>query len=184
MQPISVFGLLQRPCSRRGGGRRIAVSVCAALAVVTAPFACANEPAKRTNDRASIVDGAIALTTNQNGNSVSVVRIGAKGAMHVETTIEVTGKPAGIALSRDRLTAYVTAPEARELVVIDMRKRAVVKRVKVGEGPLGIAVNPVTGDVLVADWYEHKLRVIDPATLATKAEILTGQSPSGVAVTR
>ena len=31
-----------------------------------------------------------------------------------------------------------------------------------GSGPVGVAVNPQTGRVYVADWYEHKLFVVDP----------------------
>ena len=151
------------------------------------PAAVAGGEAEQMRGQSEIVASsgpAIALTTNQNGNSVSIVELGPSGKpIKVAATIDVNGKPAGIAISPDRSTAYVTAPESKEFAVIDVQRQAVIKRVKSGQGPLGIAVNPRSGDVLVADWYEHELRVYDPDTFAVKAEVQTGNSPSGVAVT-
>ena len=76
--------------------------------------------------------------------------------------IAIGGKPAGIAMSPDGKLAYVTSPESKELVVVDAAARKVASRFKVGEAPLGIAAHPTNGRVYVADWYTHKISVVDP----------------------
>ena len=182
-----------RPSARRGCGRLIvSAAVAMVMFAVGSAFFCgemsvvhAAETGATSNDlSAADAVRTIAYTTNQNSESLSVVAVSDDGVpMRLLAEIKVPGKPAGIALSPDQNTIYVTAPEAKELVVIDAATRTVKKRVAVGEGPLGLAVNPVNGDVLVADWYQHKLRVLDPASLVIKGEVSTGKSPSGVAVT-
>ena len=52
-----------------------------------------------------------------------------------------------------------------------------------GGAPLGIAAHPTRPEVYVADWYAHKIIVVDTAKFAAIAEIPVGKSPSGVAVT-
>ena len=59
-----------------------------------------------------------AFVTNQEGNSLSVVDV---ATMKVVSDIKLGGNPAGIALSGDRKLAYVTAPESKEVFVIDTR---------------------------------------------------------------
>ena len=86
-------------------------------------------------------------------------------------------------MSADGNYAFVTAPEGKELVVVDAATRQVVKRIKVGDGPLGVAAHPTNGRVYVADWYQHKVFVVDPVAGAIVAEIQVGKSPSGLAVT-
>ena len=98
-------------------------------------------------------------------------------------TIESRGKPAGIAMGGEGTRAFVTAPEAKELVVVSAQALKVVRRVKVGEGPLGVAAHPTGGRVYVADWYKHKVFVVDADGGAIVAEAEVGNSPSGVAVT-
>ena len=181
---------------RRTGGCLIghlgaATALLSCWAVASAALAAdAGGPARQTAVETSSPDRAMAVknlayTTNQNSETVSIVGLGGRTApMSVLAEIKVPGKPAGIALSPDRKTIYVTAPEAKELVVIDASSRKIRTRIPAGQGPLGIAVNPVTGAILVADRYEHKLRVIDPATLQLTAEVATGKSPSGIAITR
>ena len=47
------------------------------------------------------------------------------------------GKPAGIALSPDKATAYVTAPDGKELIEIDAVSRAIKRRLVLGGAPSG-----------------------------------------------
>ena len=61
--------------------------------------------------------------------------------------------------------------------------RQVANRFKVGEAPLGIAAHPTNGRVYVADWFTHKISVVDPTAGKVVAEIAVGDSPSGLAVT-
>jgi len=51
-----------------------------------------------------------------------------------------------------------------------------------GEGPLGIAVNPRSGVVYVADWYRHEILAIDPDKQAIIRRVSVGKAPSGIAV--
>ena len=71
----------------------------------------------------------------------------------VTAQIPVDGAPAGIALSPDRKTAYVTRPEGHGLAIVDLDARAVTGTLALPGGPLGVAVNPKSGVVYVADWY-------------------------------
>jgi YVTN family beta-propeller protein len=121
-----------------------------------------------------------ALTTNQPADTLSFVDL---AAMKEVATVKIGGKPAGIALSPDKMKAYVTAPDSKELVEVDAVSHAVTRRVTLGGGPLGIAAHPKLPEVYVADWYSHKILVIDTRTLVVVSAISVGQSPSGLAVT-
>lgn len=127
-----------------------------------------------------------ALVTVQGGNAVEVVDL---AAGKVVQSIPVSGSPAGIALSPDRATAYVTRPDLPGLAVIDAKARALTATVTLPGGPLGIGVDPKAGTVYVADWYGRRLFVLRPtgagadATLVPDGEIAVGASPSGLAVT-
>lgn len=123
-----------------------------------------------------------ALVTVQGGNAVEVVDL---AAGKVVQSIPVSGSPAGIALSPDRGTAYVTRPDLPGLAVIDAKARTLTATVKLPGGPLGIGVDPKAGTVYVADWYAQRIFVLRPegGSLAPDGEIAVGASPSGVAVT-
>lgn len=123
-----------------------------------------------------------ALVTAQLAGQVAVVDL---AAGKVAATIPVDGAPAGIALSPDRGTAYVTRPEAHALAVIDVAAREVRQSLTLPGGPLGIGVNPRSGHVYVADWYAERVFVLEPSPegLRASGEIAVGKSPSGIAVT-
>lgn len=121
-----------------------------------------------------------AIVTGQPSDSVSFVDL---TAMKETGRIHAGGKPAGIALSPDKATAYVTAPDGKELIEIDAVSRAIKRRLVLGGAPLGIAAHPTRPEVYVADWYAHKVIIVDAGTLSVSGEIGVGQSPSGLAVT-
>ena len=100
-----------------------------------------------------------AFVTNQTDDLLSIVEL---GDLKVAETLKIGGKPAGIAMSADGKLAFLTSPEGKEVVVVDAVARKIVRRIKIGEGPLGIAAHPSNGRIYVADWYTHKLSVIDP----------------------
>lgn len=129
-----------------------------------------------------------AFVTNQSSEDLSIVVLAAadglskaSGLGETVATVPIGGKPAGIALSPDGLRAYVTSPEGPFLTIVDTDARTVERRVALDGGPLGIAVNPATGAVYVADWYEDRLFVLGPDG-DRRGELATGDSPSGVAV--
>ncbi len=121
-----------------------------------------------------------ALVTNQPGDSLSIVDL---TTMTAGPEIKIGGKPAGIALSPDKKTAYITAPDSGELVEFDAVGKTVKRRLKLGGGPVGIAAHPAKPEIYVADWYAHKIRIVDANTFAVVADVPVGQSPSGLAVT-
>lgn len=124
--------------------------------------------------------GGEAIITNQLADSLSFVDT---LTMKETASLAVSGKPAGIALSPDRRFAYVTAPDGREVLEIDVASRTLTRRLGVGGGPLGIAAHPTRPEIYVADWYEHTVSVVDLTAWKIAARIAVGQSPSGLAVT-
>lgn len=118
----------------------------------------------------------MAYVTNQTGQSLSVVDV-ASGA--VTSTHPVPGHPAGVALAPDG-QVWVTSPETGELRSMDPRTGK-AETLAIGGGPLGLAVNPVSGAVYAADWYGDRLIVVEDGRVT--GQIATGDSPSGVAVT-
>lgn len=117
-----------------------------------------------------------AFVTEQNGDSLSVVDLDART---VERSVHIGGKPAGVAVAPDG-RVWITSPDSKTLNRYDPVSGR-IDRFALGGGPLGIAVNPVSADVYVADWYEHRLFVFRDGSVAATAR--TGDSPSGVAVT-
>lgn len=117
-----------------------------------------------------------AFVTEQNGDSLSVVDLDGRV---VERSLHIGGKPAGVAVAPDG-AVWITSPDSKTLNRYDPASGR-IDRYPLGGGPLGIAVNPASGDVYVADWYEHRLFVVRDGAVAATAQ--TGDSPSGVAVT-
>jgi YVTN family beta-propeller protein len=121
-----------------------------------------------------------ALITNQPGDSLSFVAL---DTMKEVAKLKIGGKPAGITLSPNKSKVYITTPDSKEVVEVDVPSRTVERRIVLGGVPLGIAANPSRPEIYVADWYAHKIIVINTASLSVVSEIPVGQSPSGVAVT-
>lgn len=121
-----------------------------------------------------------ALVTAQGANTLAIVDLEAGS---VAAQIPIDGAPAGIALSPDRRTAFVTRPEGPGLAVVDLDTRTVTGTLALPGGPLGIAVNPKSGAVYVADWYGSRIFVVSPDGARLDTEIQVGASPSGIAVT-
>ena len=59
---------------------------------------------------------------------------------------------------------------------------SVVKTINVGKSPDGVAVNPNTNMVYVANAYSNMTSVIDSSTNTLVTTIAVGNSPSAVAV--
>jgi YVTN family beta-propeller protein len=117
-----------------------------------------------------------AYVTEQNGDSLSVVDLDAGAVLR---SVPIGGKPAGVAVAPDG-GVWITSPDSKTLTRYDPVSDALT-RVALSGGPLGIAINPATSDVYVADWYEHRIFVIREGAIT--AQVATGESPSGVAVT-
>ena len=84
----------------------------------------------------------------------------------VIATIPVALHPAGVAVTPDGSRAYITSPDAQELTRIDGQSLTVTGQLKLGDGPLAIALSPDDGTLYVADWYRNVVHVVDSAALA------------------
>ena len=60
---------------------------------------------------------------------------------------------------------FISNPESKEISVIDGLKLENIKNISLGKGPLGIALTKDDKLLLVADWYDNKVRVINTNTL-------------------
>ena len=68
------------------------------------------------------------------------------------------------------------------MTVIDGRKRAAIATIPTGTGPEGIAVNPVTNRVYVANSTESSVTVIDGAADAVIATVKAGSYCQSLAI--
>ena len=68
-------------------------------------------------------------------------------------------------------------------MVVDAVARKIVRRIKIGEGPLGIAAHPSNGRIYVADWYTQRSRSSIRGAGPRSPRWRSAHSPSGVAVT-
>ena len=93
--------------------------------------------------------GERAFVTNQSDDSVSVVLLG--DTMQVLATLHVGGRPAGVAVSPDGRHAYVSSPEGGYVSVLASEPPALLRRIELEGGPLGIAVHPTGAPRDVAD---------------------------------
>jgi YVTN family beta-propeller protein len=86
--------------------------------------------------------------------------------------------------------AYVTEGDVgNQVAVIDTASNTVIKRVEVGQAPIGVAITPDGAFAYVANLFgvdlvePHDVSVIDTATNTVIATVEVGDLPSGVAIT-
>lgn len=77
----------------------------------------------------------------------------------------------------DEETAYIANIGGDTVTVVDADERRVVADPPVSEGPEGIAVDPDTGDVLVANQDDGRLSVLDPESLEDTGPAILGTTP-------
>ncbi|MBY6709059.1 YncE family protein [Rhodococcus sp. BP-241] len=105
----------------------------------------------------------------------------------VAASIEVSGRPEGIAVSPDNRTAFVTHGDNETgglLSKIDTTTRAVVQTVPIGAGPVGLAVSPDGSTLFMGDNGGDTLSVIDTRTLAVRNVLPACDGPLGTVMTQ
>ena len=90
------------------------------------------------------------LVTNTKSDSVSVIET---GTLEVVGTIALgPGKPNRIVFHPDGKLAWVVYDKGRDLGVIDVEARKLVRRVKIGGNPYNLAFTPDGRSLYVLDW--------------------------------
>jgi YVTN family beta-propeller protein len=129
-------------------------------------------------------DGTRIITANLGG---SITIIDAK-ALKALKTIETGGSPYRAAFSPDGKTAYVPNPMTGELIVVDVVKLELAKRIPApadpkvpNAGPTGVFINPNGKFAYVSLPNASSVGVIDLLKGEVVARIPVGKSPDGVA---
>jgi YVTN family beta-propeller protein len=86
----------------------------------------------------------------------------------------------GVLIAAGSVLIAPTARAATGIPLLDPPK--VTATVPVGDGPFGVAVNPISGRVYVANRDDDSVSVIDPLTNTVAATVPVGRGPIGAAV--
>lgn len=109
---------------------------------------------------------------NVGSNDVTVID---PTSARVIATIPVGERPYGVAFAEGR--AFVTNQYGGTVSVIDLDTLAPVATIPVGEYPEGIATAEDGALVVVANWFDNTLSLIDARTLTVTDEITTADGP-------
>src|SRR5207245_7923350 len=88
---------------------------------------------------ATFADAGLALVGNENGGTISLIDTARD---EVVGEIKTGGKPRGAAIHASRRLAYVSDQPSNALLVIDLEKRAVARKIELGEPPEGVYISP------------------------------------------
>jgi YVTN family beta-propeller protein len=102
-----------------------------------------------------------ALVGNENGGTISLIDTARD---EVVGEIKTGGKPRGTAILASRRIAYVSDQPANALLVVDLDKRAVTKRIDLGESPEGVYISPDGKLIAAAVELTNSVVFIDTAT--------------------
>jgi len=121
-----------------------------------------------------------AYVTNSSSSSVSVIDTATNA---VTATIEVEGRPIGVAFTPDGSRVYVANSESNSVSVIDTATNTVTATVGVGLNAQSLAITADGTHVYVACFSANSVFVIDTATNTVTATVAVGFAPVGVAIT-
>ena len=92
-------------------------------------------------------------------------------------------EPAGIAITPDGRTAYVTNSQSESVTPIELATNKAGTEIKVGERPFGIAITPDGRTTYVADFENDSVTPIELATNKAGTEIGGGMGAFEIAIT-
>ncbi len=174
-----------QPVARRRRARVLApllAAVAIAAAVVAVVLATGGGGSKPGAGDGSTGHASTTATTSTARSAAAVsgiARTNLGGGIVVRGPIPLTtgGTPAGLAVAgRDAWLADTT----NNLAVL-VREDGSELRVPVGEAPSGIAIDPATGNVWVANRGSGDVTVLDPSGNVLKHSIPVGAKPSAIA---
>ncbi len=99
----------------------------------------------------------------------------------LETIATHQDKSHMVTFAPDESQAYVANIGSDSITVVDCDERRVIADPLVGEKPEGIATDPTTGEILVANQDDGQLSVLDPETYESRFALL-GETPIRVVV--
>jgi DNA-binding beta-propeller fold protein YncE len=146
-----------------------------------------------THDVVSVVGagiGASSLDVDTEANRIYAVS-GVTGTLAVIDGVSCTLRQlvpgprlglAGIAVDSGRKLAYCTSVTTNSVEIYDITAGRFVGSAKVGQSPVGVAVQRSTGTVYVANSAIHHLSVVDSGTRLESKTILLRSEASAVAV--
>ena len=124
-------------------------------------------------------DGKEAWVANARDGTISVIDLTNK---RVSQTLAADVRGANrLKFTPDGTLAFVSTLGGPDVTVLDVAKRAVVRRVPVGRGAAGILIQPDGARAYVACTPDDNVAVIDVKSLAVIGRISAGKQPDGLA---
>lgn len=125
-------------------------------------------------------DGRRAYATHPESGVISEIDVERRKTVQ---TIDVAGRPYGIAIDeRERTLLFVTDIERDALLVVDPKKRIVIDILSVAATPTGVALDHAHRRIYVASTGSNFLTVLDADLPRKYAEWTTGRGPSSIAL--
>jgi YVTN family beta-propeller protein len=125
-------------------------------------------------------DGAEVWVADASGDHVVVIDVATSS---IVTTIPVGEYPTSVAFTHDGRTALISGRDADYVTLIKTSDYSIAGTLTVGtggggtyDGPGHIALNPATGYLYAADWYDDTLYEIDPDASAVVRHVDIGSS--------
>jgi YVTN family beta-propeller protein len=124
-------------------------------------------------------DGKQIWTAHSQDGGVSVIDIATKRVIH---TFNVQTKRSNrLKFTPDGRLVLITDLGAGDLVVLERATKKELKRIKMGNSPAGILIEPDSSRAYVAVTGDNNVAVIDLKTFDLTARINTGTGPDGMA---
>jgi len=124
-------------------------------------------------------DGGYLWAANQDAAGITIIDT---TTHDVAATLPCPGVPLRIRFIEDGSLALVTNWVAEgELVVIDVARPREVKRLRVGNQPIGVTVSPDGGRAFVTNMSSDDIHVIDMGSLSVVGRFSTGAGPDAMA---
>ena len=133
----------------------------------------------------------LATSPEKTGSSVFVVDVAMPASPRLQGVIPFAGRAAGLLARSDRV--FISDADDDSVMVIDTGRNQVEARIPIripgletfrGISPAGIAYDPVTGRLLVAETGINAVAILDPGARRVLGHIPAGWRPSQVAVDR
>ncbi|MEP6733233.1 MAG: YncE family protein, partial [bacterium] len=124
-------------------------------------------------------DGKEAWVANAQDGTISVIDLVAK---RVVQTLDASVRGANrLKFTPDGTLAFVTTLSGPDVTVLDVKTRAVAKRIPVGRGAAGIQMLPDGARAFIACTPENYIAIIDIKRLAVVDHLAAGRQPDGLA---